>query len=381
MKILHVTENLLGISGIAHVVIHLAALHQAAGHEVAVAFGNHDRNRELDTPNGVHRHLLSWPRFSARHAITCITTLGRLVQEYDIVHIHGLWNRFTESAMTACAFHHRGFVFSPHGALDPWALQHKKTKKIVSAALIQRPLLHHAAAVHALSQPEANDCRNFGMECEFTIIPNGVAILQNPTPVRGSLADFGISPEKIFVLFLGRLHPKKGLELLIPAWKQFVSDYPNYILVVAGDDSGSGYGMTLRKLAETAGIASNILFVGGVYGIQKINLMALADCFVLPSRSEGMPVAVLEALSVGTPCIVSNACNLPEIESHRAGKTCELQISSIADCLRIILSDRSSHQSLRNNARMLAKSKFNWTIISSKSLDAYQLLLQTSNHS
>src|SRR5690606_14930940 len=165
--------------------------------------------------------------------------------------------------------------------------------------------------LHALNEAEARAIRAFGLNNPICVVPNGVDPPPDVARARPAWAE-QVAQDRRILLFLGRLHPKKGLGNLLCAWKEVRSRATDdWLLVVAGWDQG-GHERRLRRLAEEYGIAPTLRFVGPQFGDDKAASLALADAFVLPSVSEGLPVAVLEAWSHGLPVLMTEACNLPE---------------------------------------------------------------------
>jgi glycosyltransferase involved in cell wall biosynthesis len=201
--------------------------------------------------------------------------------------------------------------------LEPWALRHKRLKKAAYAALVEIRNMKGAACLRALSVDEANDYRRLGLTSPIAIIPNGV----EPGPdVSGEtfLNAYPTLASKRIVLFLGRLHHKKGLHMLLKAWARVVPKVDDLHLVIAGPDS-EGTLVSLHELRSSLKIQSSVTFAGILNGQEKWSALAAASVFVLPSYSEGFSVAVLEALSMAVPVMVSSACHIPEVEAAGCG--------------------------------------------------------------
>jgi glycosyltransferase involved in cell wall biosynthesis len=233
------------------------------------------------------------------------------------VHIHGIWETHSMVAAALARDCKRPYVISAHGMLEPWALRHKRLKKAAYAALVEIRNMKHAACLRALSVDEGNDYRRLGLTAPIAIIPNGV----EPGPAVSCAMFLNAYPKlasKRIVLFLGRLHHKKGLHMLLKAWALVVPKVDDLHLVIAGPDSEDTLA-SLKELHSSLKIQSSVTFAGMLNGEEKWSALAAASVFVLPSYSEGFSVAVLEALSMAVPVIVSSACHIPEVETAACG--------------------------------------------------------------
>lgn len=214
--------------------------------------------------------------------------------EQDITHLHGLWGSHSLGAYLYSIRKNKGLVISPHGMLDKWALEQSKYKKSLSRLIYENKLWGKANYFHALNSNEALSIRELLPTANVVIIPNGVDI-----PYYKKI-DFS---SKRKILFLGRLHRKKGIYELLSAWSALYSKLKNNIeLHIAG----WGDIDIQEKLKNMDGV----VYHGAVHGEKKKNLLEICDGFILPSFSEGLPMTVLEAWSYGIPVMMSKACNL-----------------------------------------------------------------------
>jgi glycosyltransferase involved in cell wall biosynthesis len=206
------------------------------------------------------------------------------------------------------------------------------------------------------------------------LIANGIA---TPPEVSGA-PFFEAFPElrsRRLVLFMGRIHPKKGLDPLCRAWAAVVRDFPEAILVIAGPDE-VGTQASLDALVTRMGINAHVKFVGLLTGDMKWSALKAADVFTLPSFSEGFSVAILEAMGMGTPVLVSRQCNFPEVRDNDCGIVIEPQIGEIEDALRELLKAPLSRlDEMGANGKALIKSLYSWTTIGSQMADVYDWML------
>jgi glycosyltransferase involved in cell wall biosynthesis len=254
----------------------------------------------------------------------------------DLMHTHGLW----QPSSLAVWRHHkkRGvpYVVSPRGMLDPWALANSGWKKKLAGAVFENRHLRGASCLHALCEAEADAMRAYGLSNPIAVIPNGVVLPEAKQYFGVSVRRcFGVQPEeeakKKTLLFLGRLHPKKGLAGALRGWAEATQGKEaGWRLVIAGWDQG-GHEAELKKLCGELGLRwvdvpaaaltenrklntgnSSVIFAGPAFGETKEALLRSVDAFILPSLSEGLPMSVLEAWAYGLPVLMTEECNLPE---------------------------------------------------------------------
>jgi glycosyltransferase involved in cell wall biosynthesis len=219
--------------------------------------------------------------------------------------------------------------------------------------------LQKAFCLRALTEAEALQYRGFGFRGRIAVIPNGVDFPVRPSPEL-LLRRYPELQGKRVVLFLGRFHRKKGLDLLIPAWRTVASQSPDAHLLLAGPDS-DGTLAEAKSAVAGHGLRSSVTFTGALNGDLKMSALACASGFVLPSRSEGFSAAVLEALASGVPAVITNNCNFHEVATHRCGWVVQQETKEIAAALRQLLDiSPSEHESMRINACRLIASKFTW---------------------
>ena len=290
------------------------------------------------------------------------------VNDTDIVHVHGLWT----FASVAAILWSRGrgpYVVSPHGMLDTWALSHALWKKRACAAIFERRHLHGAACLHALNAAEGAALRAYGLQNPICVIPNGVdlPILDPPQPLAKTKR----------LLYLGRLHPKKGLHRLVQAWASVRQEAEacGWMLEIAGWDQ-SGHRMELVKLAQRLNVGSSISFSGPQFGDAKAQTFRRASAFVIPSLSEGLPLAVLEAWSWALPVLLTPQCNLPEGKIAGAAIEVSCEARSIVEGLRQLFSmDGESRHLMGHNGRHLVERQFQWDSIAAQMADVYDWIL------
>ena len=287
------------------------------------------------------------------------------------MHIHGLWEQSTAMAARTARSLQVPYVLSAHGMLEPWALSNRKWKKIFYSALFERANVEGAACVHALTHAEAEDYRRFGCTRPVAVIPNGVSVPDNPSP-DPFISRFPALKDKKIILFLGRIHHKKGLDILIESWAELSKKSPEVHLVIAGPDFEETKAKLDARISEL-GLVQDVTFTGMLRGDLKWSAMAAADCFVLPSYSEGLSVSILEAMAMGLPVVISDRCNLPEVGQAEAGWVIEPKQSELTAALAdFIANSMETNQNIGRRGFQLAARRYNWSIITQQFIELYQ---------
>ena len=293
----------------------------------------------------------------------------------DLVHTHGLWTYLSIATLRWSQEKMKPYVVSPHGMLDPWALRNSRWKKRIASFLFERRHLKGAACLHAINRPEALAMRNLGLKNPICVIPNGVEIPDStstlPPPEWGN--EF-VRGRKV-LLYLGRLHPKKGLPALLRSWREAISKNGDWIFVIAGWDQ-SGHRRELEQLVAQLGISDSVKFVGSVFGAQRDAAYQSAKAFVLPSLSEGQPLAVLEAWSHALPVIMTRECNLGEGFELGAAIRMEPTIAGGINALETLFSlgDAALGEMGLCGKRLVASS-FSWPQIAAEMFSVYQWVI------
>ena len=217
-------------------------------------------------------------------------------------------------------------VYHVHGFFEPWAPgSRSRWKKAIARFLFEDANFRYASLWRALTVKEADQIRGLGISAPIVVAPNGI----DTEFIR--LAESYQAPkqqEKI-CLFFGRLHPKKGLALLIPAWASLGQARLGWKLRIVGPDE-LGHRAEMQQLVKELGVEDSVEFGDAVSGMEKIEVLKSANLFVMPSFSEGFSVAILEAMTCEIPVIATHACNFPELAAAGAGWNCDSTVESIA---------------------------------------------------
>lgn len=295
--------------------------------------------------------------------------LARLVENAapDLIHVHGIWGSGARAGYQLGRRDSKlGVIVSPHGMLDPWALRNSRWKKQLGWHAWAKPLLARTDVIHALATPEREAIETVAKKnSTLAVIANGVAV---PT----QLARPEGAPR---LLFLGRIHPKKGLPALLEAWASLEGRLNGWRLDIAGWSDG-GHEDELKAQCKQLGLGGSVSFIGPVFGKDKDALLRSASAFVLPSQSEGLPMAVLEAWSYGIPVLMTRECNLAE--GFAAGAALEhrpTQESLIEAINQLISMPRELRISMGENGRSLVERQFSWKMVTRRMTEVYDATL------
>lgn len=273
-------------------------------------------------------------------------TLAR--RETNIVHVHGLWSAANLAGALLSIRSPCRLVVSPHGMLDEWALRKSRLRKQVALSTYAGRLLRECRAVHALNTRERSDILRLCPGAEVRVISNPVATPQSiNTP----------SSNRPFALYLGRLDVKKNVDVLIQAWVAQHKTQPlrNAELIIAGTGA-AGYVCHLQNLATQAN--ARIRFVGHVEGQAKESLLTECTCLVLPSSSEGQPIAVMEALVRGCLVLMSRQCNLGAFLERGLSLDCGTTVSSVSQALTAAFAHQGGESQSRKATTIQAAGEF-----------------------
>ena len=311
-------------------------------------------------------------RIWTAHAPAMARAIDDLLPRIDIVHIHELWHHPHYVAARAARRTGTPYVITIHGELDPWAIGHRYWRKRLYMALIQRGIIGRATALHAITAAEVDQISPFAGTSPITVIPNGVSKNQfdSAAPSRNSQSLSDHIGDRRIVLFMSRLHKKKGLDLLVSGFKRVAETRNDVVLVIAGPDDG-GYRRQVESMVKAACIGDRTIFTGLLLGEEKVALLLSAEVFVLPSYSEGLPIAVLEAMAAGLPVLISRFCNLPEVEETGSGSVIDADAGQLAEALAKMLGDPDRQNAMGEAGRQLVGERFSWPRIANQFSQLY----------
>ena len=292
---------------------------------------------------------------------------------HDLLHQHGIWQFLSCSVGTWRRRTNRPVVISPRGMLDPWAVNNSAWKKRLAALFYERDNLTGATCIHALCEAERVAIRAYGVQGPVAVVPNGVDPSMGDRPAPAPSWEGRIPDGAKVMLFLSRIHPKKGLASLIDGLAAAGGpDVSRWHLVVAGWDQGN-HQAELEALVAANGLAERVHFVGPVFGEEKRASLAAADAFVLPSLSEGLPMAVLEAWAFRLPVLMTPQCNIPEGLRHGACIEVEPTAAGLTDgVMRLTSMSDDSLREMGTSGRALVEAHFGWDTVADRMSQVYR---------
>lgn len=294
------------------------------------------------------------------------------VQGYDVVHIHSLFLFPQFAAYRAASGAGVPYVVSPRGALDPYLRQRGRSVKVVAEWLWQGAMLTHAAALHLTSGEEARLTADVAPRVARHVVSNGIRCadyskLPSGQEFRHRYLDGSDEP---VVMYLGRLSHKKGLDILIRAFAIARRDTPPCRLAIVGPDD-EGLTPELAALARREGVAERVVFTGMLSGIEKLDALASAGVWALPSHTENFGNAIVEALAAGRATVISPAVNIAaEIAASDAGIVAPLTAEAFGAEIAALLRDDVRRAALGARARTFAR-RYDWSIVGPRLAEMY----------
>ena len=346
------------------------------GHQVVV-FGTKDDNSQKESPytQVVKKNLIakSFKKYGpySLHYSPGVSNYLKSFERFDVASFQNLWLWNCAQAAKYCIHAGIPYMIAPRGAMNDVAMNVSSLKKSIAKHWFANRFIKAASCFQALTSKEYEAIRAFGIKQPIAIIPNGISIPENKFSIKKQLP-VELQNKKI-MLFLGRLNPIKNIENLLKGWaNKKGDDKGNWHLVVAGSGDTS-YEKDLKKLCIELKIDKNVSFVGFVDEKGKPKWFRNADAFILPSLSEGMPMAALEAMSYQLPCIFSEACNIPEAFQANAALQCEISSENIALVLTNMISkDETQIKEMGKSALTLVEQKYSWEIVANQLTEVYQ---------
>jgi glycosyltransferase involved in cell wall biosynthesis len=311
----------------------------------------------------------------------CSPTLNRRIKEEsrkaNILHNHGLWMFPNLYARQAAISGRIPLVISPRGMLEEWSLGRSRIKKLMAWSLFEGSNFRLAALFHATSEMEARSLRKLRLHQPIAIIPNGIEIPDREArPDRESLERK--HPElarKRWVLFLARIHPKKGVSELLRAWHEIEDDFQEWHLILAGPDL-DGYSNRMKREAANYQLSDRVTFTGMLDGSEREAALANSDLFVLPTHSENFGIAIAEALAFGLPVITTKGAPWEELTTHECGWWIDLGHAELVQCLKDALRlPKAELSSMGERGRTLMARTYSWKQVAEQMKQSYEWLL------
>lgn len=303
----------------------------------------------------------TWPA-SPIGSRSLAAALRREVEMYDVVHVHGLWNRVAWAAAREASSARIPYVLSPRGMLEPAARAHRGWRKRAAWALADRRVATGAALLHATSAAERDTLQALALDVPIVMIPNGVAI---EPPLAAAAA------RQPIVLFVGRIHPIKRVDLLIESFASVRERRRDVRLVIAGPDEA---GLKPALVARAGRHAAAITWEGGVDDGRRRQLLSEASVLAMCSDTESFGMSVLEAMAGALPVVVTKTCPWSDVERHRAGFWVDQTVEAVAAALDCVLGDPAAARAMGERGSALAASAYGLSSVAAAFVDRYRAL-------
>ncbi|MEK6642346.1 MAG: glycosyltransferase [Planctomycetota bacterium] len=376
MKILHVVQSLdPAWGGIARVLPELAGVLAQAGDECRIAtlagglFGTPPSIPGVELLSFA-ANVGSWfarsKEFDQR--------IDELVGWADVVHLHGLWTGQNWAAGKAARRAGKPYVMTPHSMMMPWAWNRSWWKKRPTGWLFEHKNLRQAAALHALAEGEAEAMRTLGFNTNIETIPNGlhVGAYEHKPSVDLLCSRFPELKDRRWMLFLGRLHPQKGIVQAMQACFDVLAAAKQWHLIVAGPDE-VGMRSVLEAAVRRKGAADRVTFTGMLDRADVLAALGRAELLIQPSMSEGLSMSILEAMASAVPVVISPACNMPSVAERGAGVIVESQRRAISAALGKLMAQTPVElHSMGERGRQLARDCFDWSVLTPRYRAMYE---------
>jgi len=366
MRVIHFIKNLDKSSGGPSVSVPglCLALSEIPEMDVHLVTRDSEQRVQIQESSSLHLHLIDGSRASVSSILETLVSSGK--ENSVALHLHGLWDPMNHFASEFADRRGISTIYSLRGMLEPWALRHKWLKKKLGWLLYQRRDLQRAALLHATARHEEESFARCGLgDLRSVILPNGVSFPQDPPVFPG---------QSRTLLFLGRIHPVKGLIPLLDAWAGSAPE--GWRLQITGPDE-MGHRKELEKQIDSSGIGETVAITPAVDGVEKWKLLSSADVFVLPSFTENFGIAAAEALAMGTAVAASTRTPWDWLPREGAGWSVEPTESGWTAFFEEL--GRTPPEALTElgaQGRVYASHHFSWPAIAKRMAGEYHSILQ-----
>ena len=295
---------------------------------------------------------------------------------YDLLHIYGIWEFFSYVAYKWHKETNKPYIISTQGMLEPWAFDNSKIKKRLMYHLLDKKYLLNASSIIVSSSNETQHLRKLGIHTPVKLVPNGVDITERTYyyPEKW-IKDFG--DKKKILLFMGRIHPKKSIEELILAISEIKENLGEWRLVIYGWGNEI-YVNHILDLIKGHNLNNYIYFGGSVFDNEKFGILQHASAFILPSKSEGIPIAVREAWANNLPTLITEECNLSFAFQNNSAIKIRFNIDELKKDLKsFFIMDKTTLENIGKNAYKLARNEYNWNKISDMYIELYKSIVNS----
>jgi len=386
MKILQIIPSIsLVYGGPSQMILGLSKALAQQGHDVTIITTNSNGDQgqlPLDVPLGVPLpqdgydviYFNCSPFRRYKFSLPLLRWLSANAHNYDIAHIHALFSPVSSFSARVCRRQNLPYILRPLGTLDPKDLRKKRLLKSIYGNLLEKSNLAGSAGVHFTSTREAQVSETFGAKVNRLVIPLGVEVPEESHKCDRIYERFNIPRDKPLCLFMSRIEPKKGLDLLIGALEKVLNKGVNFHFILAGaNPQDQDYVDKIYKQINGSILKDNTTIAGFVTGENKIGLLQLADLFLLPSYYENFGIAVAEAIAFSTPVLISDQVYISDdIEKANAGWVCSLEQQDLVEKITLALEKESERREKGKNGFKLAQNNYSWSAIATKLIKKYE---------
>lgn len=321
--------------------------------------------------------VVALPYLSERFKIPIglFSWLNRHIRDYEVVHLAMNWTAITAVTYLYLRYYKRPYVYSAMG----WIAVDGRSRifKRVYRELFTKPMVRHAETCVAITKREAADYESMGAgRANISLIPNGINVESFLAPQSDEVfrARYGIDSRPV-ILFIGRLNAIKGPDLLIKAFSSISGEFPNYQLVIAGNNYG--FLEELQRLVELYKINGKVTFLDPIFGVEKNAAYQSAELFVIPSRFDTMTIVALEAAASGTPVLLTKQCDFNELQQAGGGLAVEANVEGLADGLRVLLSKQERLSEMGRLGKEYVAKTYNWPQICKQFIEIFRNAMST----
>jgi glycosyltransferase involved in cell wall biosynthesis len=389
MRVLHVIPSVPKVrGGTSQAVLDMVKALRANNIEAEIATTNDNGDDLLDVPLQKQIEYENVPirffhRFSPNakavreYAFSWQLTvwLWQNISQYDLIHVHALFSYPSTIAMAIARLQNTPYVVTSHGLLCEWSLEQSTRKKQIYSKIIEKSNLNHSQGIHFTSQKEQQEVSQLGLNVPGFVVPLGLSIPDQIPDADSRLRQlYQIPTSEPVILFLSRLHYKKGLDYLIPALSKV--SHHSFTFILAGSGT-SDYEAEIESLLVSYGLRDRTRIVGFVTGESKDILMQGSDLFILTSHSENFAVSVLESLAVGLPVLVTPGVALASIvQENQLGYVPNMDVLAISHALEDYLNNTHIAKKMGVSAREFVLEKYTWDKVAGKMQAVYHQILQ-----
>jgi glycosyltransferase involved in cell wall biosynthesis len=394
MKVLHIIPSVATIrGGPSQAILEMVKALNNLNIEAEIATTNDNGTDLLNVPLGKctdYQQVPVWffSRFSPPiHALRefafsreLTIWLWQNIRNYDLLHIHAIFSYSSTIAMAIARIQKVPYIVRPLGQLCTWSLQQSARKKQLYLRIIEKSNLNHSQSIHFTSEAEEKEASLLNLTSPNFILPHGLSISAKiPDAYQLLREHFNLPVDEPIILFLSRLHPKKGLDYLIPALGKLSNYRFTFILAGSGEPD---YEQEIKALLVAEGIQNRTHFTGFIKGEIKDLLMQGSDLFALTSYSENFGISVIESLAAGTPVIITPGVALSDIvDQQQIGSVAELDVNEISAAIQHFLDNPQEAKKMGDRARQFILENYTWDRIALKMISVYQNLINFSDSS